>query len=41
MLYTIGVSNLDSFVKTVKMAKIQCKIEVERRSQDLFQYKAH
>ena len=25
----------------VKMAKVQCKIEVERRTQDLFQYKTH
>ena len=29
------------FVKTLKMANVQCKIEVERRTQDLFQYKAH
>ena len=39
-LYHWGLE-LRLFVKTVKMAKVQCKIEVERRTQDLFQHRTH
>ena len=39
-LYHWGLE-LNHFVKNVKLAKVQFKIEVERRTRDLFQYKAY